>query len=204
MPAVAVVINERRPTKVCGECGGEWDAEVCFAKTCDTRRTYRRAICIGCEQDRRDAAKRLNRWRQKAKDTRDRHARKLGFSVAELRDVYGWELHRMAHEAEHAYSNGCRYCGEGFHTMHHGLGDITLDIVNTNDPPYYAVNCNWCCVTCNVEKRRLSPVHWGIRLRFWPAYEQLRNKRVALALVVGKTSPPQSGWLFPECEPCER
>jgi DNA-directed RNA polymerase subunit RPC12/RpoP len=73
----------------------------------------------------------------------------------------------MIHDAQHSYDNSCTYCGHMFKDMGHGLADITLDIVDPSQPPYYAVNVRWVCATCNREKSRTPPALWGARRACW-------------------------------------
>jgi len=81
---------------------------------------------------------------------------RLKVSVEELARR-GWDLQRMAHDAEFQYGNGCNYCGHRYQDMRHGLGDITLDIQDPERSPDYRTNTKWCCQTCNRKKGRLTP-----------------------------------------------
>src|SRR5262249_49372565 len=128
--------------------------------------------CIGCEQTARDKKKRANRERSKVGDAIRRHADrfiKIGLAKtrAEFAEKYGWEIDRMLHEMEHTYKNGCGYCAESFGEMGHGLSDITLDICDPRQPPYYGTNTRWICQTCNREKGRTPPELWGAKLIAW-------------------------------------
>ena len=77
-----------------------------------------------------------------------RHAQRLEISKTDLISVYGWDLKRIAHDAEYQYGNGCNYCGHPYRDMGHGYADITLDVVDRGRPPYYRTNTRWCCQTC--------------------------------------------------------
>ena len=41
--------------------------------------------------------------------------------------------------------------------MGHGLADITLDIIDRSQPPYYRTNTKWCCQSCNRKKSARTP-----------------------------------------------
>ena len=177
-----------RPKQRCFKCGGLFDKQAAFRITSyDGRYAYRpRAVCIGCEQKARDERKQRNRWLHKAEDTIRRHSQRLQIPRPVLIDRYQWTPQRIAHDFEHAYANGCRYCGVRYVEMMHGPSDITLDVINPLEPPYYAVNVTMCCQTCNREKSRLSPADWAERLRYWEQYEQL----------IALPSPVQKAFLF--------
>ena len=166
--------------KRCTRCGGTFDAEAFFRRNrtlVANAYATTRPVCIGCEQTSRDDRKLEDRWRQKARDTLNRHAdrfieRGLASSRPDFAERFGWDIDRMAHEAEHAYGNGCTYCGHGYLSMGHGFADITLDIVDREAPPYYATNTTWCCSTCNRDKGR-TPIHlWGAKLVAWSKWRQ--------------------------------
>jgi hypothetical protein len=114
-------------------------------------------ICRPCEQTRRDRLKLGNRWTVKARDVIRRHAVRLGIPKEELVSRYGWDQKRLQHDAEFQYGNGCNYCGGQYKEMGHGLGDISLDIVDSSAAPYYRTNTKWCCQTCNRKKSNRGP-----------------------------------------------
>lgn len=147
--------------------------------------SHRRAICKGCEQERRDSAKASlqGRARMKAWNCLRSHAEHLGKSVAELRDTYGWIVDNMTHDILHAFENGCPYCRQPFHEMEHGLANMSLDIVRPGDAPYYGINTQWVCRTCNTEKQRTPPNEWGENLqgrRMWQEWQRKRMKQMEL------------------------
>ena len=115
------------------------------------------SVCRPCHQTRRDKLKLVNRWAAKARDTIRRHAIRLGVPKEELITRYGWDPHRLAHDAEFQYNNGCNYCGGQYQDMGHGLSDISLDIVDPSAAPYYRTNSKWCCQTCNRKKSNRGP-----------------------------------------------
>lgn len=170
--------------KVCARCGGSFDSEAFFGRRNGSSVRYAyltRSICIGCEQSTRDATKGESRWRAKARDALNRHADRFiadGLAVdrADFATRYGWDVGRMAHEAEHAYSNGCGYCGHRFQEMGHGLADITLDILDPTALPFYATNVKWCCATCNREKARTPTAVWGAKLACWAKWRRRQGE----------------------------
>jgi hypothetical protein len=92
-----------------------------------------------------------------------------------LEQQYCWQLERMVYEAQHAYANGCSYCAKAFRDMGHGLMDLTLDIVEPLNPPYYATNVRWVCSTCNREKSRTPAATWGAKRAAWEAWKRRRR-----------------------------
>jgi hypothetical protein len=158
--------------------------------------TRRKTICRPCEQTGRDNRKRENRWAVKARDTIRRHAirltearRKAGLSPVtkdELIFRYGWQPDRLAHEAEHAYKNGCNYCGGEYAAMGHGLADITLDIQDPAGPPYYLTNTKWCCQTCNRKKGALSPEEFEADRQMWAEWKRAQELAEADPASVGR------------------
>jgi len=168
--------------KLCPGCGGSFDVRFfrrdnpAYASAgCGTR-----SICRGCEQTARDARKKptVGRWAVKIGDTIRRHAEKLKLSRQALEEQFGWAFDRMLHEAQHAYANGCSYCGAAFRDMGHGLSDITLDILNPAMPPYYTTNCRWVCGTCNREKSQSSPDDWGAKRAAWDTWRRRTKKPI--------------------------
>jgi hypothetical protein len=134
-----------------------------------------RRVCRACEQDVRDARKRDNRWATKARSTTKRHADRLGIQRDDMVVVYGWDAKRLAHEAEHAYGNGCGYCGHPYISMGHGFQDITLDVIDRSRPPYYRSNTKWCCQTCNRKKGTLSPEEFEQDRQVWELWLEQRR-----------------------------
>src|ERR1700733_625226 len=107
----------------------------------------------------------------KARAVIRRHAARLGIDKDALITVYGWEPQRLAHDAEHQYTNGCNYCGEPYAGMGHGLADITLDIQDRTGPPYYCTNTKWCCNTCNRKKGAMSTVAFEVNRQVWDRWK---------------------------------
>jgi hypothetical protein len=162
--------------KECAKCGGIFEAEVFFHRNIlryAYRKSGRHPICIGCEQSARDEAKAIDRWPAKIRATINLHARRLHTTAIALAQEFGWNPGRMIHDAKHAYENGCCYCGQRFKEMGHGLNDLTLDIVNPTDPPFYYTNVRWACMTCNREKSRTPAALWGAKLAAWEMWRRL-------------------------------
>ena len=89
-----------------------------------------------------------------------RHAERLSIPKSDLIKRHGWNVSYMAVEAQQTYAGACPYCHATFEGMGHGLQDITLDIVDPAQPPYYRTNARWVCQTCNRKKGRLSPAEF--------------------------------------------
>ena len=104
-------------------------------------------------------------------------ARGVIVSAEELVTRYGWRATEMAHDIDHAFKNGCPYCCEKFATMPHGLGDVTLDIVDPARPPYYKTNVKWVCTTCNRAKSRTPPELWAEKLAAWAEWRRINEER---------------------------
>jgi hypothetical protein len=60
--------------------------------------------------------------------------------------------------------------------MGHGLADLTLDIIDPTKDPYYSTNVKWVCATCNKEKQRTPPEHWGAKLVAWQMWREQQEK----------------------------
>lgn len=188
-PTVQAFDSDERISKAqrCYECGGEYlliffELEGRCGKLGNRRYRIR---CIGCKLSARVKRAQANRFRQKARSTRTRHAGKYVrdpklaghvSSVDEFCAAYDWTIDQMAHDIEHASKNGCPYCWQLFSTMEHGLRDITLDIFDPRLPPYYRTNVRWCCVTCNSEKQRTPPDLWGAKLAMWKLWRENQAK----------------------------
>lgn len=157
--------------KRCKQCGFLYlndDIEVAFRlKSANNYSHYFRPICRLCEQDNRTGKARQSRWKVKCRRARQGHARKLGKSVKELEEKYGWNIDRMAHEAEYHYGNGCTECGDSYDLMDGGFGDITIDIWDRRVEPAYGSNTRWICKTCNLAKGTLPPELWAKIKRLW-------------------------------------
>ena len=128
--------------------------------------------CIGCEAIRKRAELINQRFRRKAIATRRRHGAKLkdlGLLNHEddLEKLYGWSTDRMVQDIQRVREYGCPYCQQPVNTAEHGMGIITLAILDTEQPPYYSTNVLWCCTRCNSDKQRISAETWGARQSMW-------------------------------------
>jgi hypothetical protein len=171
----------------CRECR-EWYDEV-FFEVALGKNSYpklRKVRCIGCRLTRRTREKEEGkRYWVKARNAVMTHAAKfiktgVVQSAEELVTRFGWNLAAMAHDIEHAFKNGCPYCRVLFSQMPNGLGALTLDVVDPSQPPYYAVNTRWSCMTCNRSKAKTAPSVWAIKLLCWEKWRsrqaELRNR----------------------------
>ena len=161
----------------CQKCHGEY-LESFFRRN-SIRHTrvpnYRKAICRGCEQTDRDKDKSKDRFVAKARSTLSRHQTRLGLRLKD----YGWNVPDMAHDAEHAFKNGCPYCRRPFLSMS-GLPDLTLDIINPANKPFYKVNTKWVCGTCNKQKQQYGADEWGENQQNWQEWREWQEKRQKL------------------------
>ena len=169
--------------KRCIECGGEYPL-LFFTKKQSVLYAYniRRPRCKRCEQERRDLEKRVNRFRVKAANAIRSHEAKFvsrGICLkGELRTKFGWSIDRLFHDFEHTHKNGCPYCHKLFSEMQNGLASLTVDIIDTNNRPFYESNVLIVCSTCNKEKQRSSPDDWGENLhchRLWEEQKQMND-----------------------------
>lgn len=177
--------TEQRPCKVCGATyyGDEVDAMFLGKFDKSTSRKYHGAVCNPCKLTARTQEKEVSRFLVKARNTIKGHAKKWSkaddpaqrwvSSVAELIDRFLWNDVRIAHDMEHAWQNGCADCERKFQDMPGGIHDLTLDIIDRSQPPYYGTNTRFVCTTCNRKKSK-TPAHlWGAMKAGWARW----NKR---------------------------
>lgn len=178
----------------CSTCGTKYESylvEAAFRTLNSHGRldaSKRRWLCRPCEQTRRDEKKVGNRWHVKARDTIRRHAERFSIPQDRLTGQYGWEASLLAHEAEHAYGNGCSYCNHPYLEMGHGLADITLDIIDRGKPPYYRTNTKWCCQTCNRKKGVMTPEQFELDRQVFGVWSEQRGQATG--------NPQEAGFLF--------
>ena len=179
-----VALMNHFTTRRCAKCKGEYDEEAFFRVNPDSRlranASARRFVCIGCELTARTEEKEQNRWRVKARDSIRRHAAKYHLDPAEFGQRYRWSLDQIEHDLKHAYENGCSYCKKPYKGMVHGLADITIDVVQPRELPFYDVNVKCCCQTCNREKSKMPSELWARKLIAWDYWEANRLRRDAL------------------------
>jgi hypothetical protein len=169
-----------QPMRRCSKCGLTFP-DLFFRRAHSTRnskwKTDRHEVCKGCEQTRRDTAKRERREVPKARNTLrshyERYVKTSGEAITreQFASRFGWDPAKLAHDIEHAAKNGCPYCRKPFAGMGHGLADITLDIIDPGRLPYYATNTKWACSTCNKAKQRTAPEDWAQQLVCWDQWE---------------------------------
>ncbi|MBA7684893.1 hypothetical protein ES703_93306 [subsurface metagenome] len=164
--------------KMCKDCGGIYHEQ--FFNWRSRKRGKRQPRCILCEKTKRDNKKRADRWLFKAVWTLTYHAKALHIRRDDLIKRFGWNVHKMARDAERAYKLPCHYCGKLFEEMRNGLADITLVIDNINKAPVYDVNTRWACNACNGRKGKLSPSKWHRylqHLKAWKAQQKKNRER---------------------------
>ncbi|MBA7496171.1 hypothetical protein ES702_06769 [subsurface metagenome] len=171
--------------KRCKDCAETYNEEFFDLQGKGSRR--RRANCTLCQQTRRDKAKSVDRWLEKARHTLHHHIISLKRTRDELIKVFGWDVHKMARDCEHTFKNTCDYCGTKFEEMVHGMADITLDIVNIKAAPFYNVNTRWVCNVCNARKKKMSTGEWGRYIQYvsvWKAKQRKLEDNPFLALPI--------------------
>lgn len=169
------------PTRDCkGPCEGTYDIAF-FARWGRRALVHggrRDHICKGCRQDERDARKRRNRARVKARDVRRREADKfIKMGKATSREDfwrrYGWpDVPQVMHDIEHAFANSCPDCRRPFAEMPHGLRDCTLDVIDPEAEPHYGINTRWICLTCNQHKTNTPPDEYGRSRACWAQWRE--------------------------------
>ena len=117
-----------------------------------------------CRQEQRDRKKHQNRAEEKARQTLYRHAPKYDMPPIKFAEEFGWDIKQMARNITHHFENSCPYCNQPYKNMTYGLRDLTLDIINPNEPPYYTTNVKFCCSTCNSVKGQLDAEAFGLYL----------------------------------------
>jgi hypothetical protein len=164
-----------RQTKRCARCRRDFDLIFFTLNRKVKYRSadqYRRAICKGCDQLLRDRNKHQNPFLSKAYSAIRDHAHRLSHTVEEMRNKFGWNPCDIAHQMEHAYGNGCLVCHRLYASMGHGLGDLTIDIVDPSREPYWCSgNVRLICNTCNQEKRDMDPIDYAIYRAEWERFE---------------------------------
>ena len=117
-------------------------------------------MCLQTERDRR---KITNRAITKARTALYRHAKKYEMNPQGFSSTYGWEVTQMAKDINHAYSVPCPHCQTPYSEQGNGLRDLSLDIINPLELPYYT-NVRYCCSTCNSVKGQRGAEGFGLHL----------------------------------------
>jgi hypothetical protein len=174
-----VVDVETAATKRCIACGGKYLLEF-FRLNASTNRIpglkfealRYRDRCLGCDAIRKRQETMGHRLRRKATTARRRHGarlKELGLIKNEndLDEVYGWSLDQMIGDIARVIEHGCPYCLQMVDVAEHGLGAVTVDILDVDQSPHYSTNVRWCCMRCNSEKQRTPTAVWGARKSMW-------------------------------------
>lgn len=127
--------TEKRTCRKCGFTAPvKWFTKDSHRSRCFSTKTTR-AICPMCLQEEKDKRKRQDRAIEKAKGMLYSHAKKYGMKPTQFAKKFGWSIIQMAHDINHNFENWCPYCGGAYQDMGHGLRDLTLDIINPEEPP---------------------------------------------------------------------
>ncbi len=157
--------------RACGFSAPEvfFRSEVKRAVVSRVKRQFHARICLMCRQEEQDKHKRGDRTVPKARNMLythcDKYNRRSGTTLKpmEFARKFGWDLKRITHDIEHTFNNWCPYCDGAFGDMDHGLADLSLDIRDPSQPPYYN-NVIYCCSTCNKRKGQMGPTEFGLFL----------------------------------------
>lgn len=122
--------------KRCRVCGGTY--HVRFFQP-------HRATCRGCKQRLSDEKKARDRFPTKVQWSRRHHARRLGLSSRQLRDVFGWTDARMLTDVRRVWADGCPSCEQTPRWLHL----LTLRLLDRTQPPVYGTNTVWVCTGCS-------------------------------------------------------
>jgi hypothetical protein len=162
----------------CAECGGCYDEEIGFQHWASNATVYSRIdpICKGCRQTMRDDKKQINPWPAKVRSSIWHHAKKYGFTAREFCQKYGWTISRLTYVLSHTYENTCEYCYRSYKEMRNGIADITLDIVDPDQPPFFPTNVKPCCRTCNTEKGSMPPERWARVLIYYREWAERQGR----------------------------
>lgn len=174
----------------CSRCRGSFEQDVGFRRNPGGRKAgilAFRAVCIGCEQTKRDDERHIDPFLSKARWTIRHHAEKYSMAPREFVANFGWDVERVAHLMRHAFDNTCVYCRRAYSSMLNGVRDVTMDIVDPARPPHLETNTTPCCQTCNSEKRDLAPDIWARKLRFWREWEEHQRKAIPRAFQLSFT-----------------
>lgn len=171
-------------TRRCSRCGGEYDEEAGFRLTRSVAAraatpSDRRPVCIPCEQTARDQKKEARRVLVKADRAIRSHTERFNkrhgsdLTVSHFVERFDWDRDQLAHDIEHAFTNGCHRCRRMFRDMPNGLANLTIDVIDPRQLPYYRTNIRvGLCKTCNSAKRDLTLEEDGKRLEVWAQWER--------------------------------
>jgi hypothetical protein len=108
----------------------------------------------------------------------------------DLEGLYGWDLGTMVQQIKEVRKGVCGYCWRPFVEMEHGLQDISLDILNPEDLPYYRTNVRWCCSTCNSAKNRMGPSRWAAKQEMWVLWRKNQERSISDPEALGRLRYP--------------
>ena len=134
-----------------------------------------------CMQEKKDQRKRQNRVITKARDMLYSHTTSYNskngsqLKPAQFAKKFGWSIRQTVHDIAHGFENWCSYCEDPYSGMGHGLADLTLDIINPKEPPYYSTNTKYCCRTCNTIKSQRGATAFGFHLAMVKARREFLN-----------------------------
>lgn len=159
-------------TKQCKQCGFVKPVEEFrIQRSRHELMPIRNARCKVCEVTNRDKRKKADPYRPAFLQRRQHHASRYRMTVAEL-DAMGWDLERRCIEMRAQFENGfCPACIESDGTVHYfrnmtnGLAELTIDRIDTSQPPVWPGNVQWLCMTCNRRKQNSSPILHGQRVQ---------------------------------------
>lgn len=163
-----------------GPCGLAYPIDFFARKGSRNSNSRVESRCLACKQTARtDSKAGVGRYKTKARACIRSHTRRwnVRHPDEQLTDStfaarFDWDVDQMAHDIEHAASNGCPRCRRSFASMANGLRDITLDVIDPRQLPYYRTNCRWICDTCNKAAGDLTPEEDGLRLACWAKWEE--------------------------------
>lgn len=178
------------PMRRCSRCGGLYDEEAGFRRNSRAARAargdHRRYVCIPCEQTTRDQTKEARRALVKADRSIRSHCERFNkkhastLTVPEFVGRFDWDRAQLAHDIEHAYANGCHRCRRMFRDMPNGWANLTVDIIDPRQLPYYRTNVRvGLCKTCNSAKRDLTLEEDGKRLEVWAQWDRRQAELAA-------------------------
>jgi 5-methylcytosine-specific restriction endonuclease McrA len=137
-------------------------------------------VCPCCFQEKQENMNQKERWTKKASAAIYNHAKKYRMNTADFINKYGWDVKTVAGYLEHAYEGPCPYCHERFIDIR----DITLDIINPSDPPYFTTNVRAVCQKDNASKSNRTPAYYGLHLQMVKKRQEYLKKQAEAARLI--------------------
>jgi len=167
----------------CKKCGGIYDLE--FFEVNHRRDNEGNILpsprirnnCRGGRQTDKDTKKARNRFTVKAMTAIRNHAKKYKVDIKTFKRLYGWDVNKLANLMKHAFESTCNECDKPFSEMDHGLGALTVDIIDPQQEPYFPINVRYICKTCNREKWKHGIEIWGIIQKNYRKWRLIRDKK---------------------------